>query len=292
MYHSSTIRGEFDLEIVRPDGTVRQHLHFKNLITDLALEAMSSKGVPGGGWTNMFAGTGNRTPVPADVSLVAPVANASASLNYGNRAVWDSTTGEKVHTGTGTFRAGSFQGQSLAEVGIGRVVSELYSRSLIKDANGDPTTITVLVDEELRVTYTLRIAPPASSEVKITMKGIEYTLSMRDRRTFRNLSPGPAAEFGTRASLAWSAISAPDNNGQTKTAYLSGAAGTGIIQVPAQSAQIMRIQPADANWTEGIQYLRWETPAGRELEIKLDPPLVKNSLERVDITVTHIFNRV
>lgn len=57
------------------------------------------------------------------------------------------------------FNAGTVVG-NLSEVGIGPSPTSLFSRALILDSNGDPTTITVLDDDILTVTYRLRLTIP------------------------------------------------------------------------------------------------------------------------------------
>jgi hypothetical protein len=59
------------------------------------------------------------------------------------------------------FRSGVAAG-NISEVGLGWDNSNLWNRALIKDANGDPTTITVLSDEYLDVVSEVRDYPAQS----------------------------------------------------------------------------------------------------------------------------------
>ena len=52
---------------------------------------------------------------------------------------------------------------NISEVGLGWGNSNLWNRALIKDANGNPTTITVLSDEYLDVVSEIRDYPTLSS---------------------------------------------------------------------------------------------------------------------------------
>ena len=77
------------------------------------------------------------------------------------------------------FGQGAASG-NLAEVGIGRSNNKLFARSLIKDEQGNPTTITVLSDEYLDVIYGIEIYPPLTdSQYTIDISGETYECTTR-----------------------------------------------------------------------------------------------------------------
>jgi|ERR1700743_1316332 len=136
----------------------------KNVITDRGLVQywlLSHTFTPGGNLAgNCAVGTGNATPQVSDTALGS--LRATAGLNT-------TTTGYVAKVGTVpaywyyranyVFAVGSATG-NLTEVGVfpygGNVNGDMASRSLILDDNGNPTSITVLSDEVLTVTWELR----------------------------------------------------------------------------------------------------------------------------------------
>lgn len=126
-----------------------------NLITENGLEQIGTSGVI----TRVQVGSGQTTPNVNDTQLAAFIAetsttNGSTISNPSSSAPFYSFTRR-----TFRFGLGAAQG-NLSEVGIRGTSANLFSRSLIKDANGNPTTITVLSNEFLDVTYELRIYAP------------------------------------------------------------------------------------------------------------------------------------
>lgn len=103
-------------------------------------------------------GTGNTAPSIGDTALV----NRVGSTNV-NQATTYGAQGSAPYFGwwRKTFRFGTgVAAGNLAEIGVGPVnIGNLFSRALIVDGVGAPTTITVLSDEVLDVTYELRVYP-------------------------------------------------------------------------------------------------------------------------------------
>lgn len=129
-----------------------------------------------------------------DYCQVGSGSTAPADNNTGLQSLVATTTGVQSNTQgsaasapyygwfrrTYRFAAGVAAG-NLSEVGVGWGASnQLFSRSLIRDAEGNPTTITILSDEFLDVTYEFRLyAPTSDSTFTLTIAGVEYTFTMR-----------------------------------------------------------------------------------------------------------------
>lgn len=110
-------------------------------------------------------GSGSAVPQFADTTLQNPVAFASAnpvldseSSNY-DRGWYEMTVRHQ-------FGQGQAAG-NLSEIGIQHTSASgpLWSRALILDGQGNPTTITVLPDDYLTCYYTLRIMIPKEDAV-------------------------------------------------------------------------------------------------------------------------------
>lgn len=150
------VEGWYKFEAVRPDGTKRLLADwFPNLITDAGLERMAGNG----DWMRYCqVGSGNTAPNVLDTALANRIAGSDtqqASINGAQAEepyfCWRRTTIR--------FAEGVAAG-NLSEVGMGWASSgSLFSRALILDSEGDPTTITVAADEILDVTYEFRFYP-------------------------------------------------------------------------------------------------------------------------------------
>lgn len=154
-----------NVEVLRADGSVKFETgEFKNMILDTGLNRIVTQTNPVyvsidcAGYCRV--GTGNAPPAPADLNL----SNQVASAGYTNpppAGTWgvDLEGGFCWSQHIYTFALGAINNQNIAELGIGWATSgngTLFSRALILDANGTPTTITILSDEQLRVTWEFR----------------------------------------------------------------------------------------------------------------------------------------
>jgi hypothetical protein len=147
------------------------------MITDLGLDLM-------GGTTDWMrfcqVGTGSATPSAADTALSAYKAGTQDLQSF-------TESGSLVspffcaRTQRFRFAAGQATG-NLTEVGVSTRVAtgNLSSRALILDNVGNPTSITVLADEVLDVTYQFRqYVPEVDSTGNITLDGVVYAYVAR-----------------------------------------------------------------------------------------------------------------
>lgn len=166
------VAGRFRIEAVRPDGSVRELCDwFDNLILNQGLDAMASRG-------NYFrycqVGSGAAAPLATDTQLQSRIAGAIQDNNALPGQV--NTTDRYVYQNQAyTFPVGAATG-NISEIGIGWDLTgtTLFSRALVKDASGNPITITVLADEQLRVYYQFRVYQPTTDFFNGTVGG--YTV--------------------------------------------------------------------------------------------------------------------
>ena len=169
------LEGYFTLKVIRPDGTVRKSLTFKNLILNAGLNRMGTGDIVNA----VQVGSGSTAPVVTDTALQSYVAGTYTLR--GNEYGYQSSTPYFGWTRvTYRFAEGDAAG-NLSEVGVGWDISgSLFSRALIVDSLGAPTTITVLSDEVLDVTYELRLYPPLTDATfDITISGVTYACVLR-----------------------------------------------------------------------------------------------------------------
>lgn len=173
--------GMFNL-IVRDAKTLakkRETGFFKNIITDYGLNRIGTSGV----LTGAYVGSGTETPSPSDVSLQSPIARTSMQLSE------NIITGPDVAPYYGgvskTYRfAEGVAAGNISEVGIIALYSgayPLWSRSLVLDSSGSPTTITVLPNEVLDIVYECRAyaMPSDTTGGPLTLLGVDYNWTMR-----------------------------------------------------------------------------------------------------------------
>ncbi len=158
---SAECSGHVAIDVSGPRG--HRRLEFNNLITDYGLNSMAANSI-GAIINRCGLGSGATTPTPGEVSLVAPaspiISSGSTVTGNSGAAPWYNFTRK-----TFTFTAGSITGP-VAEVGIFATgfANTMFSRALVRDAAGNPTSIEVRPDETISVTYELRKWAPESDQ--------------------------------------------------------------------------------------------------------------------------------
>lgn len=127
----------------------------------------------------------NRCSVGSGSSAVVASQSALSNLVATSTTLHNSISGNETAGGyqfariTYRFAAGTATG-NLTEVGVGFNNGTLFSRALIVDALGAPTTVTVLADEILDVVYELRQYWPTGDVTgSLTLDGTPYSYTLR-----------------------------------------------------------------------------------------------------------------
>jgi len=167
-------QGYYKLEVRRPDGSIRTQTDwFPNIITDIGLNRMGQ-----GEWYNRCqVGTGSTAPSESDTNLVALLATTTTV-----QSSTDSGVSGQYSFSRRTYRFGQgVAAGNIAEVGVAWGNSNaIYSRQLILDESLIPTTITVLSDEFLDVTYEIRVYIPQDDFISaLTINDVEYAVTTR-----------------------------------------------------------------------------------------------------------------
>jgi hypothetical protein len=163
---------------------------FDNLITTFGI----SKDNSGGFWhaTYCALGTGTTAPASSNLQLEQPVLDGSGQIawTYMN---WNATPVaiqeitlpyEYKISGVANFTPGVVFG-NLTEIGLYQGDPQtgefkVFSRALIKDVNGNPTTLTVANDEYLDVYYYLKTSfNPTNQPFSININGVVKTGTVR-----------------------------------------------------------------------------------------------------------------
>ena len=193
------MKGEFQFFNKRKDGTLDPLLDgatSRNLIVDQFFECLGS-GVNGGANSRLLftegnsttqasvsrwfiVGTGSTPPAATDTALENQIASTGTVTDHSHSYSYDEQSDTLTFTtvNTRSFPLGGVVG-NISEVGVdfrglnspwgGRF---LQSRALIRDAQGDPTTISLGAEDQLVVVYTLtRVCNRSFSG---TVNGISY----------------------------------------------------------------------------------------------------------------------
>jgi hypothetical protein len=246
---------------------------------------------------NCQVGSGSNAPAFTNTGLqtfIASTANATSTINstlsispyYAERAT--------------VFRfAEGVAAGNLAEVGVGWSASNgfLFSRALILDGMGAPTTITILSDETLDVSYSFRFYPKLIDDIGTTIFtgniGGSYDWIFR------------AAQVGT---VNWVTAAARLNMGIVTSALLkTGDIGTitnepgGIVATPTTAALSYVNDSFErgftisagltvANLVGGIRSFVATFGIGK-FQLQFDPAIPKTSSDLLSFVIKHSWGR-
>lgn len=153
---TARVEGFYRMHAVKRDGVTRARSSewFHNLIVDTGMDQLATTFSP---ISHCQVGTGNTAPAVGDTSLVAEIAETS-TIQSGTQTENASSPYDIRVSRTYRFGQGAAEG-NLAEVGVG-TATILFSRELIRDGMGSPTTFPVASDEYLDVEYEIIVYPP------------------------------------------------------------------------------------------------------------------------------------
>ena len=231
--HDVQLGGKFKLQAVQKDTGEARDLTdwFDNLVLDSGLARMAT-----GAWiTGISVGSGSSEPLVGQTGLDSFIARTTHVYSW--------TQGRNVSVepyyywsrATYRFSPGQAAG-NLAEIGAGWGDNNLWNRTLIKDLNGDPTTITVFPSEYLDVSFELRIYPNTTDVTKTityqesTTDGLvdvsEHTVTIRPNMTYDIPMLTPYG-YSTSFPISFTSYS---NNPSGATRIYSGQLGTVVTE--------------------------------------------------------------
>jgi len=267
-----------------------------NLITDWGLNARATVGPAK--WCHV--GTGNTAPVNTDTTLATWLASTNSTVSSANlSANSGSPPYYNFHRQTFRFEAGDAEG-NVAEVGIGPAgasTDELFSRALILDGLGDPTTITVLSDEVLDVEYELRnYSPTTDSVFTITdaTTGIEHEVTVRAS----NANTAVSATYShARYSASWTGSgtsrrsytgaigSVTEIPSGSNTGGSTGMANIGYSNNSLEKRGVMSWGLSDGNVGDGIRSIYFRSLQLGGFQAEFDPIILKDETKVLTIEI-------
>ncbi|WP_180122972.1 hypothetical protein [Acinetobacter sp. YH12086] len=261
-----------------------------NLVLDAGLNRMSV-----GTWINRCCvGTGNSDPNAGQTMLDSFVASTTSPKNglaVANTSVAPYYYGYRL---TWVFAIGTATG-NLSEVGLGWGDNNLWNRALLRDAAGNPTTITVLSDESLEIIAEVRCYPSAT--ISGSFQLVDKNDVLISEHTYAGLPVIANASTGSfsRVELGYAAgISEYRNAMSSKDPMPTGITtlplmyaidtangNTTTYPTPTSAKAVCTFPPSKANYAHKTLFLRntllADTGIGYKLEIS--PTISKTSLE-------------
>lgn len=176
------LRGEFEMFVKdAATGRIKRRLHFANTILDVGMDCIGESVQTRNACS---VGTNNTPPSTSQTGLIALHATTTTVLN-GTPIAADPNNGYMFgRSYTYRFNPGKITA-AISEVGIHRKDAyngtiPYFCRTLIKDENDNPSTITVLPNEYLDVIHTVFVIPDTQDTVfSFSLDGVTYTGTSR-----------------------------------------------------------------------------------------------------------------
>lgn len=221
---TAKLGGFYRLQLRRKSGSLKYDTGwFGNLITDLGMDQYGSTAGFSPSIAYCCVGTGASAPSFSDTTLVAPLAVIGPTTIQGAAYV----AGPPAYAFQSAFWAytlGSVIG-NISEIGAGPIASgagttlskfRTYSRQLILDSLGNPTTVSVTSSDQLNTSYQLRLYYDLTdSTTSINISGNTYGGTIRRSLTTIGNLGGPLATNGE-----------PPSWGTTRAFLYTGTVGT------------------------------------------------------------------
>ena len=269
---------------------------FQNLITDAGLNRMGANN----GWKGYCqVGSGATSPAVTDTGLVSRIAGVSVekfTAGSSGSAPWYGFSRTVTR-----FPAGVAAG-NLAEVGMGwSPTGNLFSRALILDAGGSPTTITVLPDEFLDVTYEFRqYAPTVDGTGTVVLAGVTYNYT--SRASTANSSSWQATASGVQMGVGGGGIQpvlayTGDIGAVTGSPSGTSTSMPGSIQAYVNnsltSKTLISAGPTQGNLTGGIGSIQLQSTSSGNgaFQIGFSPKIPKDATKTLNLAVSYSWAR-
>lgn len=285
--------GFFKIEKFKADGSKNYETEFKNTVLNVGWDHLLNRVLSSINGSSdiepryLYLGTGTSEPTPSDLGLQNVSTTVPGKIRTGGPSFsasrFDEENQKRISSVTMEFNYGEGEAEGIwTEIGTAFDSNyvEPFNRSLIKDENGNPRSITILSDESLRVTVTLEIA--VTSEVfhgSTTFNGepLNYTFKTEEglNATTRNTNFSSSSHrnfwhgFPRSISGGVSGINRETfftQNGDLRSEYT-------VSMGPGSNASIQTISIGTGSDSRARHY-----------SITFEYPIVKDETERLDFS--------
>lgn len=182
---NSRVSAKFHFDVFKESGEQVSSLVAPNLVLNRGLDrlmqyVLTTSSADTLRWIRLGSGTSAVDPTQVNLANQTCASSSSMGATYGNSGAEPYYSWVKYRI---RFSVGVATGTHY-EVGAGweGTGNTLFSRALITDVNGNPTSITVLADEYLDVTYEVRVYFPTESDWTgniTTPQGVSHSVTLR-----------------------------------------------------------------------------------------------------------------
>lgn len=294
-FYSQMCEGYISISVGKSVDNPRYKTEFKNLIVDTGLNNASTKDI-----SLLVAkcsvGSSSDTPTTSDTALgqqvgsYTPVVTSTCNHSSGN-PVWYTYSRY-----TYTFPVGSVTGD-LREIGFFDYSDNMFSHALLKDGAGNPTTVTVLADEQLFVTYEVRKYPLSADQTGsfiLAINGADTSFTYTARPALINTNETYRYWYGSHQLGVDTDIVAYESQTLgtvTGTPTGTAVAGSGTIDTYAagsfKSTLNCVFDPSIANFTNGIGSMM----LSNGFQVSFNPPIPKTSDRRLFLPLSVVYSR-
>jgi hypothetical protein len=301
------LTGHYTVELIdAKTQCVKKTLRFQNIITNNGLD-FPTNGAPTTQLLYLAVGTGSTSPLATNSQLEAelsPVGRTNLTGGFVDVVGYNASPEYHYVRRTRTFFESQANG-NLTEVGFFTAASggQLFNRQLFRDSGGTPTTITKTNQEQLRVTYELRLQPPQADVVgTVVISGVTYDYTLRPvavPQLWGNLfNQGWGTTQLPRMRVAESDVLLARNDSTpgapTTVESTSGSSGSYAAgQHYRDSTQVW--EPGSANFATGIGSIFMLGPTNDHsmcFQAVVSPKIPKTNLHRLSLTVRTTWGRV
>ena len=165
------VEGWYTLQRIKPGHGVIQELSFPNLITDFGMNAL------GGNYSPTYIHVGTSTTPPANSNTSLGAFGASFNTSGGDDGAYANSGPPDYYAHKKVVKKSAIGGATgnWTEIAVSTqaATGNIYSRALILDSGGNPTTFTVLADEQMQASYELRHYPVFVDDTRaVTISGV------------------------------------------------------------------------------------------------------------------------
>jgi len=264
--------GRYTFKITNKKTGVEKNLPAKAdnlLLISFFRESLSNRNQSEGFMSGIVVGSGTTPPVVTDTSLELFVAGTATQQGAVIPNVVNATVYPRYVTRAMTkrFNGSALAGAPLTEVGVAittnagttpNASTPLASRALITDTEGNPTSITVLADEYLDVTYemTTYALDGVTGTLSINIDGTVEDFGYEIRPISMNSTTAwPQASFSSGTAIL-SAKSFP--SASTISGQFTAASDVDTFEDPASATQPPELFQSDRSFTSYKQAPVWD----------------------------------
>ena len=308
------LSGHFRLEVREArTGKLKQAREFDNLITNSGLDCYGLQYNP---IDFCYIGSGMNAPTPEDAQMGQFVGSTNQKLSAVRQAP-ESPNWVAALTVAYRFNANTIVG-NFSEIGIGYgsnpANGKLWSRALIVDEGGSPSTLTIVENEYLDVYYTLYFHPPlgdASFDFQIgsttyhVTERLAYAANTRIGGNDGGLYINAPYVRETKTNCTALGEITGEQNGVNSDKSDGGYPyrPNGVLQPYSMGAYkraaIFHYGLGNCNYENGISGLVWDSGQSFssdasmffEVQMVISPPIMKTENNELELTVEYGWGR-